>query len=141
MILAIFLSEKIKLERAEDVLELHHGGRRFADINERWSQELGLGFYDWLRASAGGEEVVVGVQLILHSGRNVLRSLLPERDYIEWRTDDIVRIHFSSQSIDEHLSIDQDFTVSRCLRAEDGSVALLFDASEFSARQISMLLS
>jgi hypothetical protein len=137
--LALFLSEDIDLAvLASDAPRLQTRGESFVDTNEEASDSMFLGFYDWLRTPASHQ--VAGVQLILHDGRETVRETLPNRDYIQWLSPDIVRIWFAeARVIDEEASVDQEFSVSRCLRSADGRVALVFDAAELSPAQLDWL--
>jgi hypothetical protein len=138
MFLAMYLNPRLELQWVEaGGALLIHGDADFRDICEEWAASMFLGFFDWLR-SPGGE--VVGVAVTLHDGREKVRNALPGRDYITWLSDDIVRIRFRPGDIDEHASVDQEFTTSRCLRAVNGDAALLFDVSGLSSSERSSLL-
>lgn len=135
MYLALFLFDTLKITTVEfDSRSLVEDGRLFNDICEEWGDSLYLGFYDWLRTPE--PSAVAGLSLTLHDNRDILLKLIPPRDYIEWQCPFIFRITFFAATIDDKLSIDQDFSTSRCLRANNGSVALLFDASDLPSQQI-----
>lgn len=139
MFLALFLFDKLVIDalpRDCDTFVRH--GCNFVDLNRQWETTLYIGFYDWLRTSKNS---VVGIRVILHDGRERLREVLPIRSYIDWVSPHIVEIMFSPNIvIDDSASVDQEFSVSRCLLSEDGTVALLFDASALDHSQVENIL-
>jgi hypothetical protein len=137
MFLAVFLFDRIEVEvLAGDVHMLARHGHAYQEIGREWEQSLFLGFYDWLRTAA---DEVIGINLILHDGREVLRDIIPDREYVVWLAPSVVRISILPGEVDEAASADQEFSASRCLQATDGSVALIFDAEELTSAQLELL--
>lgn len=140
MYLALFLLDTLKIAVIEsDELSLVESGRVLADICSDWGDSMYLGFYDWLRVP--GSALIAGVNLILHDNRELVLSVIPPRHYVEWISSFIFRISFFAGAIDDELSVDQEFSVSRCLRSESGDVALLFDASGITLEQLQGILA
>lgn len=139
MFLALFLFDKLVIDTLPqdcDAFVMHD--RNFIELDKQWEKPLYLGFYDWLRTSNND---VVGIRVILHDGRERLREILPIRSYIEWTSPCIVEVMFRPNiAIDDSTSVDQEFSISRCLRSEDGTVALIFDASALDHSQIESIL-
>jgi hypothetical protein len=139
MFVALFLSDRIEVEiLTTDTHRLVRGGKVYEEINRDWEKSLYLGFYDWLRTVT---DEVIGVNVILHDGREILREVLPNREYIEWLAPSVVRITFLAGDVDEAASTDQAFSVSRCFRSDDGTAALLFDANDLTNDQLEHISS
>jgi hypothetical protein len=135
MYLILFLDERLTIDVMEDdAASIRRHGREYVDVCLAWEDSLYLGFYDWLRTP--DVTGVIGLRVTLHDGRESLRDILPRRSYIEWISEYIVVLRFVGDGVDDELSSDQEFSASRCLRAQDGSVALLFDASVLTPEQI-----
>ena len=114
-------------------------GASLVEVRVKDDGGLFLGFYDWLRTSAGR---VIGVDLTFHDGREIVQEALLGAGVGTWLTPDIFRVVFDQQGeIDDEASVDQEFSVSRCYLGPEGQVALLFDASELTKEDISALTS
>ena len=139
MFLALVLFEKISIGvLPHDVAAIGKDGRHFVDVCKSWESTLYLGFYDWLRTA---KNEVVGIRVILHDGRDRLRVIVPDREYIKWISADVFQVTFLHDvAIEESGSVDQEFSVSRCLQSEDGTVMLLFDAAALEQTQIERVL-
>jgi hypothetical protein len=135
MFLVIFLLVEPRVEVLdEDVRKLTRNGEQFSEYTGNWvNEKFFLGFYDWLRTT---NDRVIGLNLTLHQGREGLSRILPARKYLLWEAPYVLRILLEDGTIDEVRSVDQEFAVSRCFRSPSGAVALLFDASELTDRQI-----
>lgn len=120
----------------EDASHVQLGGREYRDIF-KWGDQNFLGFYDWLR---NAERAILGVSLILHDGRELLSQVIPPRKYIEWDSEYVFEVRFREGNVDRDISADQEFSVSRCLVAENSHIALIFDASALSEAQLRDLL-
>ena len=110
-------------------------GRSYTEITFPNAGDLFLGFYDWLRTS---QRCVVGVRLSLHRHCDALQQLVTANAYAEWVSRGILQIMFADPSIniDEEMSMDQDFMVTRVYRSGNGMIALLFDADALSPEDI-----
>jgi len=113
------------------------GDRDFREVKLDPNAFLFLGFYDWLRTATGD---VVGVQLIFHHGRDHVREVLRSACVGGFDGPHFFRLLFvDGVEIDEDRSVDQEFSTSRCYRACDETVALVFEASELAESDIRRL--
>jgi hypothetical protein len=107
---------------------LEVGSEVFIEIQSQAATGPFLGFYDWLRSSTGE---IVGLRITFHDQRERAIEVLRQSHIGEWETSEIFHLMFfhSDIQVDETLSVDQEFSVSRIYSAPDGQVALLVEAS------------
>jgi hypothetical protein len=140
MYLVVTLNDPLELElRIEDPRHVFRTrGRELREVQLDPAAFMFLGFYDWLRSATGD---VVGVQLLFHEGREHVQNVLRRARVGNLDGDWFFQVVFEDgAAVDPEKSVDQEFSVSRCYEADDGSIALLFDASALEESDLRRLV-
>lgn len=97
------------------------GSQRFHDLTGKDF----IGFYDWIRNSAGR---VIGVRQTLSEEFDRLVALFPSPSYVQHeRNPTRIEFYFSDErDYDPIESSDQDFLMNRLMRSQTGEFALTF---------------
>ena len=137
LVLSLLGSLRILVRKDDAPGGLSAFDRVYREIEFPEKRDAFLGFYDWLRTA---DRRVVGVDLLLHKHCEGLQQQIPETSYARWIAPGILRILFEvSADIDDEASVDQEFLATRCYRAQDGAIALLFDADELGENDLRLL--
>jgi hypothetical protein len=118
----------LQVRGTDSPVRLSVGRHTFFEVTPSGQPGLFLGFYDWLRSREGE---IVGLRLMFHDGRDAAVEALRQSKVGEWDSPEIYRLLFrAGADIDQGLSIDQEFSVSRLYENDENELVLLIDVSD-----------